>query len=137
MCACVGRNQQQLLKTILKLLFYEDTPIYPTLPFSNFVKWNHHHPLPTHPTKPFPTLFVVLFLWRNGWLCHIWCVILLNDIMDLHVLSLVPSNTRTLWCGFCNKASVYWGWTYDVLFCYYSDLISHKQTKTHSTHRGQ
>ena len=36
----------------------------PTLPFSNFV-----------PTKPLPTLFATSFLWLNGWLCHIWCLI--------------------------------------------------------------
>ena len=29
-----------------------------------------------------------LFLWLNGWSHHIWCVILLNDIMDLHMSSL-------------------------------------------------
>ena len=32
--------------------------------------------------------FVAFFLWLNGWLHHIWCVILLNDIMDLHMLNL-------------------------------------------------
>ena len=32
--------------------------------------------------------FVAFFLWLNGWLHHSWCVILLNDIMDLHMLNL-------------------------------------------------
>ena len=45
------------------------TPIYclPTL-FSPF---------------PFTAVFVALFLWLNVSPCHIWCVILLNDVKDL------------------------------------------------------
>ena len=38
------------------------------------------------------------FLWLNGWLNHIWCAILLNDIMDLHMSSL-----GTLDLGVCFK----------------------------------
>ena len=85
-------------------LIYEDPPILPILSFSNFYDT----------AKPLPTIFVVSFLWQNGWLCQIWCVILLNDIMNLHVLSLVPSTTRVLWCVLCNRASVNWDLTYDV-----------------------
>ena len=41
--------------------------------------------LPTFtPTAP----FVALILWLSEWSRRIWCVILINDIMDLHVSSL-------------------------------------------------
>ena len=84
----------------------------PTPSFS--VTFNHH------PTA----LSIVLFLWLNGWLCHIWCAILLNDIMDLPMLSLDSLRTLVLlyldpkgpWCVFvlCSKASsrftcILWG----------------------------
>ena len=54
------------------------------------------------PPPPSPTLFVTLFFWLNVWLCDI-CVILLNDIIDLHLSSL--STRSTLLCVLCNKAS--------------------------------
>ena len=38
-----------------------------------------------------PAIFDVLFLWLNGWPCHIWCFISRNDIMDLQMLSLGTS----------------------------------------------
>ena len=41
---------------------------------------------------------IVLFLWLNGWSHHVWCAILLNDIMDVHMLSL-----RTLMRVLCNN----------------------------------
>ena len=48
-----------------------------------------NHPFFMSPPMLIPTaLATVLFLWLNGWLHHIRCVILLNDIMDLHMLSL-------------------------------------------------
>ena len=46
--------------------------------FSSFV-----HPLTTH-----TALIIAFFFLTEGWLWHIWCIILLNDIMDLHMLSL-------------------------------------------------
>ena len=105
-------------------------------PFFKFVQWTQPPlpPLPPHTTKPFSTIFVVLFLLQNGWLYHIWYVILSNDIIDLHMRSLVTSTTRTLQCVFCNKASVYWDWTDDAVFCYYSDLISNKSTNKDTQH---
>ena len=73
---------------VLTPLFYEDPP-YCLLPsFSNFVQPT---PPPTSlsPSNASPTVpFVDLFLWLNGWSCHIWCVILLNDNMDIHMSSL-------------------------------------------------
>ena len=46
-----------------------------------------------------------LFLNLNGWSCHSWSVILLNDIMDLHMSSLGTLVPEGLWCVSCNKAS--------------------------------
>ena len=44
------------------------TPYIANLPLFQFFS-------DTSPTA----LSVVLFLWLNGWTCHIWCAILLND----------------------------------------------------------
>ena len=54
-------------------------PILSTLPFSNFVQRPHPTPSPPRFQKATP---------------HISCVILLNNIMDLHMLSLVPSTAK-------------------------------------------
>ena len=35
------------------------------------------------PTFTSTAIFDVLFLWLKRWLCHIWCAILVNGIMDL------------------------------------------------------
>ena len=70
-------------------------------------------------------LFVALFLWLNEWLCHFSCF-LLNDIVYLHMLSLGTLVPEGL-CKFYKRCQVYWGLTYNVVFCWYSDLISHTQ----------
>ena len=58
---------------------------------------------------------------------HIWCAILLNDIMDLHMSSFGS------WCVFyATRRQVCWGLTHNVVFCWYSNLISHTQTHTHT-----
>ena len=69
--------------------------ILPDLPFSNFVQ----PPSLLPPTPTSTSYSVVLFLWLNGWSCHIWSAILLNDIMDVHMSSL-----KTWMCVLCNKA---------------------------------
>ena len=69
-------------------------PILPTLPFSNFIQHHHPHPHSSRAVKPLSTLFIIFSLWLNEWLCHICWVILLNNIMDLHMLSLVPSTAK-------------------------------------------
>ena len=119
---------------MLTPLFYED-PLY-CLATRFFKFWPT--PLPTFLLPPIPTptvLSVVLFLWINGWSRHIWCAILLNDNMDLHVSSygtLVPEGP---WCMFyAIRHQVYWGLTHVVVFYWYSDLISH--TQTHTAHSG-
>ena len=44
------------------------------------------HPTSLSPPTPTPTVFsVILLLWLNGWLQHIWCAILLNVNIDLHM----------------------------------------------------
>ena len=57
--------------------------------YPNFKSRPHPHHSDT-PNYLFPllALFVDLFLWLNGWSCHIWCVILLNDIMSLQMSNL-------------------------------------------------
>ena len=66
-------------------LFFKVCPTPPTL-------------LPPTPTPAAHS--VVSFLWLNGWSHHIWCVILLNDLMNLHMSSL-----RTWVRVLCNKGS--------------------------------
>ena len=64
--------------------------------------------------------------WLSGWLHHIWCAILL-DIIDLHMLSLGALNPEGPWCVFFATKHVYLGLTHNVVFCWYSNLISHSQ----------
>ena len=100
------------------------------------------HPLPPLPCQlqcPPPTVpSVNLFLWLNGWSCHIRCVILLNDNMDLHMSSLGTLVPEEPWCVFyATRRQVYWGLAH-VVFYSYSDLISHTQTHKHTQHtQGQ
>ena len=65
-------------------------------------------PLLFRPTLTPTAHSVALSLSLNGWSRHIWCAILFNGIMDVHMLSL-----RTLMHVLCNKASscVHWGST--------------------------
>ena len=61
-------------------------------------------PTSLSPPTSTPTVFsVVLLLWLNGWSCHIWCAILLNNNMDLHMSSL--GTRRTLTCVLCKNES--------------------------------
>ena len=63
-------------------LFFLNPPLYCLTPcFSNFVQ-------PPSPTSTLTDHFVALFLWLTGLLCYILCVILRNNIMDLHMSSL-------------------------------------------------
>ena len=73
------------------------TPLYcpPSLfqILSNPPSLSNPNPTPT-------THFVFFFLWLNGWSRHIWCAILLDDVMDIHMSSL-----RTLVHVLCSKAT--------------------------------
>ena len=94
---------------------------------------SNHPPPPTAPS-------VDLFLWLNGQSCYIWCVILFNDYMDLHMSSLgtlVPEEPSCVF--YATRCQVYWGLTHYIVFYWYSDLISHthKNTNTNTTLKGQ
>ena len=123
-----------------KHLFYEDLPFIAYTPISNFIPLLS--PPPTHTHPPFrlklPTLTalsVISFLWLNGWLRHIWCVILLKDIMVLHIPSfctLVPEGRSCVF--YATRHQVYWG-LIQVSFCWYSDLFDITHTNTQHTQR--
>ena len=84
------------------LPFYEDSPIFAFPPPSRLLFQMLSNPLsPTSlsPLTSIPTvLSVVLFLWLNGWSRHIWCIILLNDNIDLHMSSLGTLVPEGPWC---------------------------------------
>ena len=131
------------------LLFYEDPPILPNqYPFFKLFPPPPPHPPSQHTrtslssqTSTPAVLSVVLFLWLNGWSHCIWCAILLNDDMDLHMWSLlgnlVPEGT---WCvSYATRCKVDSGLTNNVVFYWYSrfDITqTHKLTSIHSTIRG-
>ena len=94
--------------------------------------------IPPSPNHYSLCLFIALFLWLNGCICHIWCTILLNDIMDLHMFSLGTLISEGVCCVFyTTRHQIYWGLTNNKCFCWYSDLMSHKKSRAHSKHRGQ
>ena len=112
---------------VITPLFYEE-PLY-CLPHPPFFFQILSMPLsPTSlspPTSTPPVLSIILFLWLNGWSYHIWCAILLNDNMDLHMASLGTLVPEGPWCVFyALRHQVYWGLTHNVVFYWYSDLIS-------------
>ena len=106
---------------------------YPLPPFSNFFNL----------TLPPLLLFVFpyFFLKKWGLAPHLVCYVLLQYIMDLRMSSLdiaVPQGPCNVFYGTRNQ--LHWAQTHYVVFCYYSDLISHvtdRQTRTHSTRRVQ
>ena len=122
-------------------------PIYIAYPLSHFQILSTS-PLPLAPShfpatsNPHATvLSVFLFLWLNGSSCHIWCATLLHDNMDLHMQSLGTLLPEGPWCVFyafyATRHQAYWGLAHNVIFYWYSDLISHTCKHTHSTRRGQ
>ena len=98
---------------------------YPLPSFSNFVE-------PLFLLSPTPThtaLSAVLFPWLNGWSRHIWCATLLNDVMDLHMMSsldtLVPEGP---WCViYATRHQVYWYLTrvFSLVLWYYTNTHTH------------
>ena len=90
-------------------------------------------PLLSPSTSTPATLSVVLFFWLNGWSRHIWCSILLNDVMDLHMSSLSILVPEGHWCMFyATRRQVYWGLTHNVVFA--GTLIwYHTHTNTQHT----
>ena len=125
--------------------YFMKTPLYclTHTPFSNCSHPPSQHirtSLSSQTSTP-AVLSVVLFLWLNGWSHCIWCAILLNDDMDLHMWSLlgnlVPEGT---WCvSYATRCKVDSGLTNNVVFYWYSrfDITqTHKLTSIHSTIRG-
>ena len=106
-------------------------PIMPTPSFSNFLQPipSPHSPVTSNLT---PTVLSVdHFLWLNGWSRHIWCIILLNDKMDLRMSSLGTLVPDGHWCVFyVRRHQVYCSLTHYVLFYWCYDLISHTHTNT-------
>ena len=92
------------------------------------------------PPPPLLFLFPCFFNW-NVWSCHIWCIILLDNIMDPHMSSVVTLVPEGPWgVFFATKCQVYWGLTHNVVFYLYpnlTNLISFRHTKMHSTLRSQ
>ena len=100
-------------------------PIPPVQILSNPLPSHHFQPPPSNPTA----LFDVLFLYLNGWLCHISWVILLN-IMNLRRMSLGNFVPGRPYCVFyATRHQVYWGLTHDANFCCYWFDITHIQTQ--------
>ena len=105
-------------------------------PFSNAI-----HPSPTSLSPQTPTTTVrsvVMFLWLNGWPWHNWCAILHNGNMIIWIYNMSRLGTLVLewpWFVFyATRRQVYWGLTHNVVFYWYSDLISHTQTHKHTQH---
>ena len=77
----VDKNEMKIM--MMTIHSRQRVPNPPTLPI----------PLPQSLTKPpathiLQTLSSFRFLWLKGWLRNIWCVLLLNDIMDLQMPNL-------------------------------------------------
>ena len=105
------------------------TPLYCLTPFFKFCST----PTLSAPTPTPTALFVVLFLWRNGWSRHIWCATLINHIMDPHVKPWYLV-TEGPWCVFYGtRRQVYWVLTRDFLLVLWFDIT---QTQTHTEHPG-
>ena len=85
--------------------------------------------------QPPPPLFFLLscfFSWMGDWLHHIWCVILLNDNIDLHMsslVSLVPEGLCFLHQKECVfyaiRHQVYWGQIHQIHLISYVDWYTH------------
>ena len=119
---------------VLTLLFYGD-PTYIAYPlFFKFRPPTTHFPVTSKPHSH------CSFCWPVSlaelWSRRIWCAILVNDNMVLHMSSLGILVPERPWCVFyATRRQVYWGLTH-VVFYWCSDLISHTHTNTHSALRG-
>ena len=107
--------------------FYEDYLyiVYPPPPsFPNFAQ----------PT-PLPISHFPVTSWFPSLSGDIWCAILLNHNMGLHMLSLVIFSPDGPWCVFhATRHQVYWGLTHNVAF--YWVYITHTNTQMHTAHSG-
>ena len=78
---------------------------------------------------------LTFYLWVNVWSYHILCVIFLNDIMDLNLLSLDTLVAAATCCVFYAPSIKFTqGFTWMTVFA--STLIwHHTQRQTHSGHK--
>ena len=88
-------------------------------------------PLPQFLSPPPATprvLSVVLFLLLNGWSRHIWCAVLLNNNMDLHMSSLDNLVPEGPYCCvfYATRRRVCWGLTR-----FFSGTLDFTNTQTH------
>ena len=111
-----------------------ETPSLYCLPLHPFLKFCPHTPTPTSlsPSTPAPTvLSVVMFLWLNGWSCHIWCAILINHNMDLYMSSLGTLIPEGPWCVFhATRQKVYWSLKFTLIW--YQSHTTHTTLSGHS-----
>ena len=118
-------------RRVLTLLFYGD-PTYIVYPlFLKFRPPTTHFPVTSNPHSHCSFCWPVSL--AEWWSRHIWCAILVNDNMDLHMSSLGILVLERPWCVFyATRRQVYWGLTH-VVFYWYSDLISHTHKHTQHT----
>ena len=84
-------------------------------------------------SNPHPYCFFCCPISLAQWvISHIWCAILFNDNMDLHMSDL--GTRRTLICVLCNNASSLVSFeTYGISMVLWFD-ITHTNTHTHTAH---
>ena len=120
-------------------LFYEDPLIWSiSPPFFKFCATSLP-PSPSPPTSTSTALFLVLFLWQNRWLYHIWCVILFSDIMDLHMLSVGTLYHKDVAVCFMQqgiKITEVWHimWYFVVNLIWYHTHTKNTYTQKHTRH---
>ena len=102
------------------------TPLYWLPPFLKFCPT----PLPRY-LQPLPPLLFLMSCFF-GWVGdRATFDVLFYDVMDLYmstVGTLVPEGPYYVF--YAGRCHVFWDLTRNVVFCLYSDLISHKQTLT-------
>ena len=99
-----------------------------------FKIWSPPPPLSCHLQLPLLLLLSYFF----GWMAHlIWCATLLNDNMDLYMSSLSTLVPEGPWYVFyTTRHQVCWGLTHNMVFYWYSNLISYTHTSTKTAHSG-
>ena len=117
---------------VLTHLFCEYTSLYCLLILFQILS-NPPSPILSCRLQPPPptTHPVVLFLWVNGWSRHIWFYLMISWMCTCQALG--P------WCvSYATRRQIYWSLTHDVVFYWYSDLMSHTKThiKKHTAHSG-
>ena len=120
-------------RRVLTPLFYEDPLYISKLPFFKFC------PTPLPCCLQPPALLLILLCYFFGWMGDhaTFDVLFYSMISWMYICRALGS-----WCMFyATRCQVYWVLTCDVVFCWYSNLISHTQTHmhkdTHSPLRGQ